>query len=82
MILYQPPMMYNTPTHHLHRPQKQKKSGSVQKAPVAASSLAMEKQQPSYVVVVKIDMVSAILLSCAIVFFALALCQKRNMPLE
>ena len=80
MILYQPPMMYNTPTHHLHRPQKQKKSGSVQKAP--APSLAMEKQQPSYVVVVKIDMVSAILLSCAIVFFALALCQKRNMPLE
>lgn len=71
MILYQPPMMYNTtPT--------QKKSRSVQKAP--PPSLAMEKKQhqPSYVVVVKIDMVSAILLSCAIVFFALALCQKRN----
>ena len=72
MILYQPPMMYNTPT--TPRPQKQKKSVSVQKAP--APSLAMQK--PSYVVVVKIDMVSAILLSCAIVFFALALCQKRN----
>ena len=44
------------------------------KKPTQPSSLAM--QRPSYVVVVKIDTLSAFLLSSAFVFFALALCQR------
>lgn len=66
MYLYEPQQVFMPLPQRAARPKRQ---------PVLPPSHMMESSQ--YVVVIKFDLVSAVLLSAAIVFAALAMCQRR-----